>query len=219
MEREYKLTLSVKNTNETLTLEGQFDLDDWNRLEDFVEYADDLLKTPYFQNGMQSSFKISWDHESGMSFHTQLPPWGDVIEFLHMYRPLGLKSESTYFYDICNILSKELAHPYFRNMIKQQRDVFSGKTLQTQYQIKVNDIVLNSEKVLYDWLNAYEYHRNKEKRALINSLNSMLPSDTTKAIFLGMLAEKASAIHDITVFTRVILGKQKGFEGSMRPPI
>jgi hypothetical protein len=167
---------------------------------------------------MQSSFQIKWDHKSGMRFNTQLPPWDEVIVFLHKYRPIGLQSESTYFYKICNILSKELQHPYFHSMIQQQREVFSGKTLQTQYQIKVNDIVLNSEKTLYDWLNAYEYHRNKEKQALIDSLNSMLPSDTTKAIFLGLLAEKASAIHDVAVFTRVLLGKQKGFEGTMRPP-
>lgn len=218
MEREYKLTLSVKDTNETISLEGQVEADDWNRLEEFVEYADALLSTTYAQNGMQSSFKISWDRETGMTFSTQLPPWDDVIVFLHKYRPIGLQSESTYFYKVCNILSKELEHPYFRNMIQQQRDIFSGKTLQTRYKIKINDIVLNSEKALYDWLNAYEYHRNKEKQALIDSLNSMLPSDTTKAIFLGVLAEKASAIHDITVLTKVLLGKQKGFEGTMKPP-
>ncbi len=218
MEREYKLTLSVKDTNETITLEGQFAPDDWGRLEEYIEYADSLLRTTFVQNGMQSSFEISWDRETGMTFNTQLPPWDDVIVFLHKYRPIGLLSESTYFYKICNILSAELEHPYFRTMIQQQRDIFSGKTLQTRYQIKINEFVLNSEKVLYDWLNAYEYHRNKEKQALIDSLNSILPSDTTKAIFLGVLAEKASAIHDITVFTRVLLGKEKGFEGTMRPP-
>ncbi len=216
MEGKYNLTLSVKNTEEVISLQGQFREDDWDRLEDFVEYADALLRTTYIQDGMHSAFTMRWDHKLGMTFDTQLPAWDSVIVFLHKFRPLGLKSESTYFYKICNVLTKELTHPYIRNMVQQQRDVFSGKTLQTHYVIKVNDIVVNSENILYDWLNGYEYHRNKEKQVLIESLSSMLPDDIMKSIFLSLLNEKAVAIHKVTSFTKILLGQQSSFEDRIK---
>ena len=151
-----------------------------------------------------------------MEIVTKLPPWDDVMVFLHKFRPLGLKSEKTYFYRICNLLSKALSHPYLRSIIKEQRRVYSGKRMQSGFQIRSNDVLLNSEKVLFDWLNAYEYHRDKEKREFIEGLHKMLPLEASKVIFLSLLTEKAKAIFNLATLVRVVLGKQKTVSGISR---
>jgi len=218
MAHQYKLTVLFKNADEKISLSGKFEDEDWARLEEFTQYADELLKTKFVQDGMPASLKIRWDEKSGVESFSTLPPWDDVTVFLHKFRPIGLQSESTSFVKICSILTKELAHPYFRRMIKEQREIYAGKRMQAQFQIRSDNDLLNSEKVLYDWLNAYEYHRDKKKRAFIDSLHTMLPLEASKVIFLSLLSVKTIAIHNVAELTRVVLGKQKSVESAVRHP-
>jgi len=212
MTHEYKLKILLKDNDENISLSGKFEDEAWERLEEFTQYTEELLKTKFVQDGMSASLKISWNQDSGMVVSAKLPPWDDVMIFLYKFRPLGLQSESTYFFKICNILTKELMHPSFRSIIDEQREIFSGKRMQAQFQIQSDEIVLNSEKVLNDWLNAYEYHRDKEKREFIDSLHTMLPLEASKVIFLGLLTDKTRAINNIAALTRVVIGKQKSIE-------
>jgi hypothetical protein len=215
MAREYKVTLTVGDAGETVLASGEFTDDESQLLEAFIEYAKDLLNTRLVQSGMPGSLKIHGDQKTGITVTTELPPWDDVIVFLHKFRPLGLQSEKTHFYRICNLLSKALSHPYFRSIIKEQRRVYSGKRMQSAFQIRSNDVLLNSEKVLFDWLNAYEYHREKEKREFIEGLHEMLPLEASKVIFLSLLTDKAEAIFNLATLVRVVLGKQKSAKGRL----
>lgn len=216
MAYEYKLTLTVTNTGETISVAGQFTKEDWERLEDFLEYTNDLLDTKLVRDEGSASLSLSWNAESNrMQFSTTLPPWDDVTVFLHKFRPIGLETESTSFKKISSLLGEHLDHPYFRGMIKRQHDIYYGKKLRSAFQIRANDVVLNSEKVLYDWLNAYEYHRNKEKRKFIDSLHTMFPLDASKVLFINLLMEKVEAIYNTAGLISVILGKQTSIEGPM----
>ena len=218
MPYKYDLTLTINDTGETVSQKGSFQVDAWNTLNEYLEYADDLLKTKFVQDGMPAALNIKWEQGSEMIVSTKLPNWDDVSAFLHKFRPLGLEKESTYFYKICSILTKELTPPHFRNMVDEQREIFSGKRSQSAYKISSNDVILNSEKVLYDWLNSYEYHRDKEKRKFIDNLHEIFPLDGSKVLFLGLLSDKTQAIYNIAVLVRVVVGKQKSFEGQVRLP-
>lgn len=216
MPYEYELTLTIQDTPEIVTLKGRLQEDVWNLLIEFLDYTDDLLKTKFVKDGMPASLNIKMQQKTDLKVSTKLPDWDDVTVFLHKFRPIGLESESTNFYKICNILSKELTHPHFRNLINEQRELYSGKRAQTAFKIQSNNVILNSEKVLYDWLNAFEYHRDKEKRQTIEELHQMFPLDASKVIFLGLLSDKTQAIYNIAVLVRVVVGKQKSAEGRMR---
>ena len=134
-----------------------------------------------------------------------LPDWNQVIVFLHKLRPLLLEDEKTNFYKIRNLLAKKLDNPHFRNLLTQYHQLYSGKKAQSEVQIKSNEIVLNSEDTLLDWLNSYEFHRNEDKRKFIESLHQMLPLDVSKVIFLRLLLDKAEAIHRLADFIRVFV--------------
>ena len=216
MAYEYQLTLTVKETGETVSLSGRFQENEWNLLSDFLEYADDLLSTRFVRSGMRASLNIKWSRESGMVVYTQLPDWDDVIVFLHKFRPIGLQSESTNFYRICNLLAKRLAHPYFRSILDEQRKMYSGQRMQSVTQVRINDVLLNSEKFLNNWLNAFEYHRDKDKKKFIESLHEIFPLDASKVLLLQLLADKTQAIYNIAILVRVVLGKQRRLEGILR---
>lgn len=218
MPYEYKLTLTIKDTGEKVSLSGSVQEDTWNLLNEFLEYVEDLLNTKFVKNGMPASLNIKMEQGADMVVSTKLPDWDDVSVFLHKFRPLGLQSENTNFYKVCNILAKELTHPYFRNMIDEQREIYSGKRTQSMFRVQSNEVVLNSEKILYDWLNSFEYHRDKEKRQFIQSLHEMFPLDASKVLFLGLLSDKTQAIRNIAILVRVLVGKQKSLEGHVRLP-
>jgi hypothetical protein len=218
MPYEYQLILTIKDGKETVSLSGSFQADAWSLLNKYLDYADDLLNTKFVRSGMPASMNIKWEQESGMVVSTKLPDWDDVTVFLHKFRPIGLQSEDANFYKICNILAKELAHPYVRNMIDEQREIYTGKRMQSMFRIQSDDIVLNSEKVLNDWLNSFEYHRDKEKRKFIESLHEMFPLEASKVLFLGLLSDKTQAIRNIAIFIRVVVGRQKSVEGLVRLP-
>lgn len=218
MGHEYKISLNIQETGEKIVLAGEFKNEEWELLEEYVQYATELINTQFVKNGMPSSLKLNWDRETGMTATTQLPPWDDVIVFLHKFRPLCLQSERTNFYKIFNLLSREISHPYFRNLISEEHKTYSGKRLQSQFKMYSNEVLLNSEKLLFDWLNSYEYHRDKEKREFIESLHVVFPLEATQVLFLILLSDKTEAIHNIAVWLRVILGKQNSAEGRLRRP-
>jgi hypothetical protein len=218
MAYEYKLTLTRKDTGETVPFSGKFEREIWERLEEFSQYADKLLATKFVQEGMPAALKIRWDAISGLKASPQLPLWDDVTVFLHKFRPIGLESEGTNFFKICNFLTKEITNPDFRSMIELYRELYNGKQFQLQFQIQSDEVVLNSEKVLWDWLNSYEYHRNKEKREFIDNLHAVFPLDASKVLFLSLLTDKTRAIAGVAALVQVILGKQKSLEGLVKRP-
>jgi hypothetical protein len=84
--------------------------------------------------------------------------------------------------------------------------------------MKSNKVLLNSESVLFDWLNSHEYHRNEDKREFIESLHQMIPLDLTKVVFLRLLVHKAVAAINMTTLISVLLGRKEEIEVTMRQP-
>jgi len=206
MAHKVTLFLSGENTEVPVQVEGEIPDTEWEILQSFHLYSNQLLATKFVQDGMPSSLKIKGSSDGPISFETQLPIWDDVVLFLHYLRPLYLQSETANFHSACNILARDLSHPQIRSMIQLQKDIFSGKLLRTAIRISVDDTVVNSEEVLSAWLNSHEYHRDPIKRRFIDTINQMLPLDASKVLFIQLLAEKVSAIEAMSSFTAVVLG-------------
>jgi hypothetical protein len=120
-----------------------------------------------------------------------------------------LKNEVTHFNDIQSLLGKALDHPVIREFLRAQRNLYSGKSFQEQVKFVSNGEILNSENVLFKWLNAYEYHRERKYQEYIDGLHRMLPIDFSKVVFLGLLKDKAAAAFSLADFIQVIQGVQQ----------
>jgi hypothetical protein len=208
MTHKFKITLKLPESEENITLSGDIEDSDWEILSSYVQYTDELIQSKLAQQGLMASLKIHWQQDANMEVETNLPPWDDVIVLLHKLRPLILQSESTNFYRVHNLLAKLLPHSLIHSMLSKQHQLYSGKKMQSIFRISSNDVLLNSEKVLNKWLNAYEYHRDKEKKEFIDGLHQMLPLDASKAIFIQLLADKAQAIVNLAGFCKVLLGQK-----------
>lgn len=215
---KYELHMKVEQTGEDISVSGEFSDDEAQLLENFVEYAEDVWNTDFIQSEEHGSFNINWTRDAGTKVETTLPDWNLVMVFLYKFRPLLLNNEQTNFYRIHNLLAKKLDHPYFRGALGLQHELYSGKVSQSEMQFRSNEVLINSEKVLFDWLNSHEYHKDKDKKEFIESLHMMLPLDVSKVIFLRLLLHKAMAAKNIAKLIKLLLGQTKELEVSMRPP-
>jgi hypothetical protein len=212
MSHNINLKLNTGDNDTLIEFCGTIEDSDWETLEQFTYYAEDLLKSNWSKNGFPATLNIHWEKESSTQVITHLPLWDDVEVFLHRLRPFILQNEQTNFYRIMNYLYQLIDQPQLRSFISEQREIYSGKMMQSFVKISSNDVLVNSEKVLLDWLNAYEYHRDPQKKAFIEDLHQMFPLEASKVIFLHLLSDKAAAIYNITGFIRVLLNKQSSFD-------
>ncbi|BBJ23444.1 hypothetical protein W01_13710 [Candidatus Nitrotoga sp. AM1P] len=74
--------------------------------------------------------------------------------------------------------------------------------------IQSNNCIVNSEKMLFTWLNAYEYHREREKQELLESYSKIMPTEWSRGVFLTLLVEKGKAISNLGALVEVVLGKR-----------
>jgi hypothetical protein len=81
--------------------------------------------------------------------------------------------------------------------------------METLFQLRVGETLVNSERTLNDYLNAYEYHRDKGKKAIIDEIQKVLPSEAARSIFLMLLSSKAKGIITLAEIVRLVLGKRK----------
>lgn len=218
MPQKYELSLNNDETGETISISGEFSDEEVKILEAFIIEAEEVWNTDFIQTGEKGQLNIQWDHKTGTKLSTVLPEWNQVIVFLYKFRPILLQNEKTNFYKIHNLLARKLDHPNFRNSLGVQHELYIGKTAQAEVQIKSNEVLLNSEKVLFDWLNSHEYHRDDDKREFIESLHQLIPLDASKVIFLKLLLHKALAAQNVADLIKVVLGKQKEISVTMKRP-
>lgn len=215
--KEVNIRMIIKDMEEEIQLKTLFNDDDWEVINDFSTYTKELFDSRLIKEGIKCNMNFSFNKNKGLTGSVVLPDWEKVIVFLHKYRPFGLQNEPTYFYKVANKLFKYFDDSYIRSFIKEQRDVFNGKNMQKQIIIKINkEIIVNSEKMLDKWLNAYEYHKDKEKQKFIKKLNEILPQEFCQGIFVSLLINKAKAIYNLCSLIDIILGKAKEFNISIK---
>lgn len=215
MAYSFELVIGV-NQDEREKVAVEFSDADWALLSRYLEDFE-LLAATRMGEHCQVKFKYLFDAEKGFSYSSEMPPEDDVAAFLHRLRPFVLKNEPASFYRICKILGRAIAHPGMTALLRKQRDEFSGRAFQSQLQFSSNGITVNAEDVLQNWLNAYEYHRDPDRRDELKKIHhEHLPLEAIRPIFLSMLIDKAGAVAEIAKIVRLILTRQKGREVRFR---
>jgi hypothetical protein len=211
MSHSFNLSVRV-NQEEPERLHAAVDDEEWNMLASFLDDFERLAATRV-ANGGQVKVRLEFDARSGFSSSGEMPPDDDVAAFLHRLRPFVLNDERSNFYRVCNVLGRSVGHRGITAMLQRQRDEFSGKLFQSQIQITSNHAVVNSEKVLQNWLNAYEYHRDAGRRDELAKIHhEQFPLEAIRPVLFSMLIDKARAIAAIADVVRVIVKGSNGQE-------
>ena len=208
----HTITIRRADTSEITSTDVEFSDQEEEILIEYLECAKRLATSKFIKQGVSFGLNIHWNHETGLAITTNLPDWDDMTVLMHRFRPFGLQNERTYFVKVANVISRRVNNPSMRNTIKALKDKFSGKFMQSAVMIETNDIVLNSEDTLNNWLNAYEYHRDTDKQQLVDDLGKVLTSDGMKAIFCHLMVDRVNAVFRLAGIIGVLLGEVENFE-------
>lgn len=211
MHRAVTITLGRPNVDSKRDIKGEFDDEEWSTLLKYVEYADDLSNIELVRKGGPGKLSVNYDQNKGFSFSVDLPPEDHILALLHRLRPFVLTEEPTNFYRACSILGRAFQDDDFRKFLKSLRAYYQGQHMRDLILIKSNDVLINSEKTLQKWLNAHEYHKDRDKQKEIELLHKILPLEASRAIFIMMLYDKLRAIMVVANLIEVLAGKQKIF--------
>ena len=170
-----------------------------------------MVNIELHQKGGPGSLTLNYDVNVGFSYSVDLPPNDQVLALMHRLGPFVLKNEPTYFYKICNILGKQIKDEDFRKYLESVKNLFSGQNFRNIAVLRSNDIIINSEDTLKIWLNAYEYHRDPDKRVELEMLHKIVPIEASRAIFIMMLYDMSRAIFIISNMIKIFIGKINKF--------
>jgi hypothetical protein len=196
----FRITVAAKS-GEAEKFEGEFPDDDWNRLSRYLACSFRLAECRIVESQSQLHFGISSTSET-VVHNVSLPPEDDIAAFLLRLRPFVLTNEDTNFYGIRNLLARHMTLPSVRSYLDTLRDRYQGKAM--PFQLKVGsttgETVVNSEKAVLTWLNAFEYHQDADKQAELRAMYSVFPELSSRAMFLYTLLECAAAIGKMGAF-------------------
>ena len=113
---------------------------------------------------------------------------------LHHLRPFVLDEEPFSFFKLRNVVARSSESAFLRERLKELKQMFSGQRLQEQMTVRAGDMLVNSEATLRRWLNAFEYHRDRDKAQALEKALGPLPANISRPIFFMLLHQKADAI-------------------------
>jgi len=199
MPKSFRVAATHRETGERREFAGHFSDEEWERLTLFRDCASPLLSCRFATSYRELRYSISGGQDRSLTVETSFPPEDDIAAFLHWMRPFLLKSESTYFFHIVNLLAKRVELDAFRTHLDALRDQFRGEHLAYHIEIGIGAKTtrLTSEDAVMTWLNAFEYHRIPDKRREISALFQVFPEPGTRAVFLTVLISAAHAIETV----------------------
>ena len=96
-----------------------------------------------------------------------------------------------------------------RSVVKDLRRLYDGKQSQEMFTLVSNDVELNSDQALFDWLHGFEYHRDEEKRQRIEATYGPLPQEAVQAFLISMLIDKLRAIVKLAAIVSILVSRTK----------
>lgn len=205
----YTIRTSIQVRGELRVLTGTFDDDEHTTLDAYCGYALQLQATKLVRDGGPGQLSMDFKQGVGWSYKANLPPDDEIIALLHRIRPFILKDEPTNFYRICSLISRIVQDSDMRLMIKRLKKHYSGKSFQSMATFAANGTILNSEETLLMWLNAHEYHKDRDKQFELDKLHQLMPLEASRAIFIMMIYSKVQSIFALAGVIETLLGRQK----------
>lgn len=214
-------TGSMNMSNKTFNLRIQYEADSDDVIEQlsicdvnmkvlrrFCEYINELEALNLAYSKLSSSMNLHAERDKSgkyrIAFRTDLPDPHSFRLFTDAIRPFILESENTYFYRILGMIRKSSESSRLRMVLKQLSKAFKNAGF-PRIQLKAGGDAYNHENTLKLWMNAYRFHRDEDKRVLLESFQEIVPREMLDYFFMSMLVAKGQTIRNLDLLVQAIL--------------
>jgi hypothetical protein len=211
MGKPFHLTLCIEGQPDVIA-SGAFADQEYKVLELYFMQSVELTESKPLKEGLPCNISVEYDAKKGLKVISKLPSKDDLSILLHRLRPFILQKEPASFIKVSSILSKYIADSRFRHFMRHQRELYNGSQAQRIFRVVSDSVIVNSENILYDWLNSHEYHRDPDKRAAIDGLFKRMPGELMQGLLVSMLVDKTRAVCNIASMVAVVICRSDQIE-------
>jgi len=140
-----------------------------------------------------------------LQFETTAIDDDDFAAFLHRYRPLVLQKEPWSFRRVRTLLGAKFAPTPVATMLREWDREFDGDASCAPMTIAVDGRRIDSHEFLTTWLNAYEYHRDEEKRGELDGLRARVPAEAIQAAIVFRISQQLQVLGRLADLSTVLL--------------
>jgi hypothetical protein len=215
MSKKYRMKVADQDGANEEVVDLEFTDSEWEILEDFAGYAEEMEANSLIREGIPSSLNVIWTAGVGLKVETKLPTDEQIDAMLMKLRPFLLEGERTYFHDVWGLLSKATQNEKVRRHLKALRYLYTGLRLQSIIVLGAssNDVpegkIINSEEMLHLWLNGYRFHKDKDKQKIVNAMHGIMPPESSVAVFLLLITDKVGAILAVKRVINLLKGESE----------
>jgi hypothetical protein len=179
-------------------------------LQEFCQICKVLNGCSFVKNWPNTRLSIHLGNDGRITNTGILPSDDEIALFLHRLRPIYLNNEQTNFNKIANLMSRHLADKEIAECVREWKRHYDGKASQDVFEIKILGNIINSGTFFDDYVNALEYHRDKDRRENIDAIAEHFPLEAQKPIFVLLLMMRLNAINKLASFLLTSFDREDG---------
>jgi hypothetical protein len=218
MSRSFEITMKLEGRNDVV-VRGEFTEHEHRTLLQYLDQYDQLGQSKPLREGFPCEMSVKWKQGSELCVEASLPDNDTLGILLHRLRPFILTKEPASYIAVSGIVGRRVENVHLRQLLGRQRMLYDGRQFQQVVRIASNDMIVNSERVLSDWLNSHEYHRDPDKRKAVEALFARIPGELMRCILISMLVDKVQAIRNVASLVAVLLGRSESLTFKAYEPL
>ncbi len=211
------IKIALVSECKTLRKNIQIEFEDmeWAMLETFHAEAERLRASKFVQQGQGDSISVNVNTDSELTTKARPVDVEALSAMLHRARPFLLNGEQIYFYKVLNLMKRRTRD--WSAFIKTLEAIKNQFDLTRMYKFRTFGNLGNiptSPKIVMDWLNAYEYHRDSSKRdKLRQSLGAFGEDQNGAPVVLFVLVDMVQAVLNLSdLVENLIEAKNREYE-------
>ncbi len=189
---------------------------DWEVLQEFRIESDKLRDVNFVKSGFQGNLCIAFERNEPLETLSREVDYESFAVALMRLRPFIHNDERTFFHKVKGILFKNINIEAFREEFRLISDLFEMKPEVIRICLKNDGVEIFSFRSFMNYLNAFEYHRDKR---LANKTEKLFgpwmreQEGTPIVAFMSVnIINAILALSDIIeTFEQIAIGKQKEF--------
>ena len=172
-------------------------------LTQFLANCDRLARARILRTGLPTVSHVSMTATEGLTINVSDFDYGEVCELLHLARPIFLSQEPASFENTQAIFGRQSRGNALRRHLRYLRELYERGDYQPYFQVSIGGTPLFHETMVRAWLNGVEYHQDKDKSAVVASLERSLNANGARGVFVAQLSGRIRAIFMLAQLARL----------------